>query len=245
MLLRKFNNVRNLEFGQLYKRSLEITERFSPESLHIKEVYDKARASVDLCDQLMVKNSKQPMTIEQMIAKRTMLDSTTRLMKKMRLLKFEPGDVHPKGFNDFFNFINTHLNDIQNRKILRQVALIEGFIDAVELKPGYSEMLETLLVMPYYTRLKDDFDSFMSIYDVRQQVKNDKQVGVSLYARRKLNNLLHQLFHEIESGADLYPDVDYSRLISELNGEVAMSQSRAAAKPENGETIEDEPTEVA
>ena len=244
MLIKKIKTIRNLEFGQLYQRSLEITERFSPEELHIKAAYDKARASVELCDLLMIKSSKQPMTLEQMDAKSKMLDSSIRLMKKMRLLRFEPGDSHPKGFNDFFNFINTHLNAIRNIKIVRQVALIQGFIDAVEAKPIHLQMMEALQLMPYYTKLKEDFELFTGIYDIRQQAKEDKQVGVSLGARRRLNNLLRQLYHEIESAVVLYPGVDYSRLISELNGEIAMSQSRTALKPKSAETSADDSQHV-
>lgn len=221
-----FSRIRNVEFGHLYLRSIDVVKRHDPVALHVEAEYEKARASVELCDHLMVKSRKMPLTAQQRKAQAVLLESVAMLMKKMRLIKQEPGVEHPAEFDELFDLFDTHLTDIRSRKIYGQVRLLEGFVDALEGEADYMELVNELNLSVQYEAMKSDLESLTDVFDMRQQVKANREKARALNARRKLNSLLRQLYLEIESASKIHKDVEYSTLIKELNAEIALSVTR-------------------
>lgn len=231
-----FSKARNLEFGHLYRRIMAVVERHDPDKLMISAAYEKANASVELCELLMVRSRSLPLTQEQKAKNDQMLLSVSLLKSKFELLHREPQRTVPVKEAELSKLFQSHFKSIRRIRIYNQIRLVEGFVAAVDESEDYGAIFTEMGLSLPFERLKENLAALLLVFDMHQASKNAIERGKVLNGRVKLNNLLLRLFKDIEIAAEANRDIDYTPLIKELNSEIVLSVPRTGKRVETSET---------
>ena len=225
-----FSMLKKLEVQFLASSVIEIVEKYDPETLNIKEIFDILVEQTPQIKLLKIRYGQHPITLELVKLRKRRNAYAQGIIDKVRTIE-RAKEVSMEGPLKIAKPVALHYLQYlpkKGEKGIRQI-LIQLF-ELVESNEDLSEAMGSLDLFTYFDNLQSVHMAIDKQYDARRE---------DISARPKMNTTkivaalkvaLHDLFKEIEVAQKKYRELDYTLLIDELNNEIAKANAEAKAR---------------
>lgn len=211
-------NLLKLELPQFVKQVTKCLEKHNPEALKLKDTYELLKDQRSKMALLKVCYGKHPLTeqIRQLHLKRFEYSSaiTSQIIFKS---KMGLGDTrklaqlaHP--------IVKLHLYYLRQNNQFEIDQIITIFFKQLNENPEILNALETLGLKYYLDELKSANDLHYKLSNERSSDISQRPKIDTLAVQREAHYVLRGLFEQINFYQFTYRDIDYSKLIGEING---------------------------
>ena len=225
-----FSRLKKLEVQFLASSVIEIVEKYDPETLNIKEIFDKLVEQTPQIDLLRVAYGPHPITSDLNML-RTRRDAFAQdVINQMKTAERAKESGKEDALKVAKPVLLRYLKTLSRKseKSIRQTLI--QFFDLVNTNEDISTAINSL-------GLTSNLDSLRGVHSAIDRKYNSRRENISARPKEKtpyivstLKVALHDMFKEIEVAQKKYPALDYTQLIDELNIEIAKAKAEVKAR---------------
>ena len=207
-----------LELPEFADRLIELVERYNPEALKIKEMYDLLKLEQSNVNKLVVVDGPHPLTGElldfrgirslyinkiELHLKLVIKKDTSNTSKAVKLVKIE---------------VNRFLGDLRSCKNYQTVSrMITQFIAEVNTNGALQTALESLQFMEHIDNLSSAHNSIQELIVERSRSKSERPIEKTSELVDSVLTATKDFIKQIEIAPKKNPLLDYAPLYNELN----------------------------
>lgn len=214
-----YNRLLKLEFPEMAQLLINAVEWYEPETLLIKEIFDKLVEQTPQIESLKVGYGPHPITEELAPLRKKRLMYAANIVHKMGVILVEDENVKSKEVREAKILINLYLlylGKSRNEDVINQK--LTQFFREVETNVSFSAALRTFDFMGDIENLELSHADVQSLLRSRLQHIKQRPKAETAKNVKSIRKALTNLFMQIEVAKVKHPELDYNPLIKDVNG---------------------------
>lgn len=223
-----FIRMQKAEFPQFAKEMLQIIEKHNPEELKLHVVNNLLAETLPALQAMKVRQSKHELTVP-LNAKHTERCANANMLLSLLNVYLRDSDrlAHAKKVE---NCIRQHLTHISRLSVVKVSENFEMFFATVESDNSIGAAFDALGLSGYVQKAKAAHNEYKVLNEKRRIDMNKKAEKTTAMAKALVSKNARTALQVINSAVLMYPDVDYSVLIAELNALISQFKVKLKAR---------------
>jgi len=222
------NKMQKVEFPQFAKEMLQIIEKHKSEELKLQVVNNLLADTMPALAAMKVRQSKHELTIRIKALHAERCQNANMIVSYLNVYLRDSNRLVDA--QKVENCIRNHFAHINRWGAVKASEHFDMFFAKVEADSAIAAALEALSLSGIVHKAKAAHSEYRVLNEQRRNDINKKADKFTAVARALVSKNVKAALQIIDSAVLLYPDVDYSALIAELNALIAQYKAKLKAR---------------
>ena len=216
-----FSRLLKLELPVLARGVIEIVDKHDPETLKIKELFDKLVEQKTQIKKLEVAYGPHPLTEELNDLRNMRLAFAVGIVSQMRTIKNGKVEGMQAALKIAQPVAHRYLHKISRHNNKVVLEKITQFFDSIEEDAALESAFDTLNLTTYLDEMQSVHSTLMEQFGMKRSSISERPDVKTATLVKSITTALKNIFADIELSQIKNQDLDYTPLIDELNAEIA------------------------